>query len=100
MGFIDDTLTLLRTGGNLRPSVEKLLLDYFSIYWREHPTTDEQRQKVIDLIQQRVSMTDQDVLRSILNRRIPPFKAAGILDKIVDEVYGGSSTYFLKKLVG
>jgi hypothetical protein len=91
---------LLLTGGNLRPSVEKLLLNNFSIYWREHPTTDEKRQKVIELIRQRVSMTDQDVLRSILNRRIPPFKAAGILDKIVDEVYGGNSTYFLKKLVG
>ncbi|MHC1769438.1 MAG: hypothetical protein AB9869_35005 [Verrucomicrobiia bacterium] len=83
---------------DLSREVEQLLVGHFSAYWETHPSTVEQHQEVITLIRERVSMTAEDVLQAILDPRLPPLKTAGILDKIVDRVYGGNSTFFLKQL--
>lgn len=89
------------TRKTLAERVEELLVGHFTVYWHTHPSTDEQRQQVIALIQERISMTTPDVLRDILDPRIPRFKSAGILDKIVNRVYvniDGNSVFFLRLL--
>jgi hypothetical protein len=89
----------LGTRATLAKEVEQMLIEHFSAYWETHPSSSVQRQKVIRLIQARVSSTPDDVLQDILNPRVPPLKTAGILDKIVDTVYGGNSDFFLRLLV-
>ena len=84
-------------GHSLAKQAEQSLIEHFSAYWEQHPSTDEQRQEVVDLIRERVSTTTPDVLREILDVRAP-LKAAGILDKMVDRVYGGNSDFFFKRL--
>jgi hypothetical protein len=83
---------------SLAEQAEQLLMGHFSTYWERHPSTPEQRQEVLRLIHELISMTASDVLRRILDATLPPFITAGILDKIADRVYGGNSTFFLKLL--
>ena len=77
---------------------EVLLIGHFNAYWLTHPSTSSQIQEVLDLIRERISITADEDLASFLDPRLPPIKTAGILDKIVDKVYGGNSTFFFKHL--
>jgi hypothetical protein len=84
----------------LAEQAERLLVSHFSAYWKQHRSTAKQHQEVIAAIHERISMTSVDVLRQLLDRRpaISSLKIAGILDKIVDSVYGGASNFFFKLL--
>ena len=82
----------------LASEVEQLLVTHFAAYWDTHPSTGEQNRQVIELIRERVLMTTDDVLHAILDPQLSSLKTAGILDKIVDRVYGGNSSFFLTHL--
>jgi hypothetical protein len=82
----------------LAKEVEELLVEHFAAYWAVHPPTTQQRDRVITLIQERICMASDEVLRELLDTRISLLKTAGILDKVVESAYGGNSTLFLRLL--
>lgn len=77
---------------------ERELLRQFEVYWSAHPSAAEDRARVAELVRERAAMTAPHDVESMLNPRVPPLKMAGVLDKIVDQVYGGNSSFFLKQL--
>jgi hypothetical protein len=87
------------TRARLANDAEVMLLAHFDSDWRANPPLESQRSAVVRLIRERVTATSDDVLRSLLDSRVAPMKTAEILDKVVDEVYGGNSVFFFRALV-